>query len=206
MLTIYFWRLFWNHIFLQSFIINSFYRQNVNSIAITFVAEIINQHDFCQVFPWSPFNYTVDCSHEGWPPLIMEDNDDAGREQVFIVMPILASAKGAFYRIYSGVIYNAWSQAYHDYVFWLNLNIIDLTQAREWNTTFYILTETQGRREVAMRWSQLGMVLRPIFHAFNLGLFSVLKLWCKFLLWLSRLRTWQSLWGCWLDPWPYSVG
>ena len=50
----------------------------------------------------------------------MEDDDDAGCEQVFIVMPVLASAKGTFHHIYSEINCNAWFQTDNDYVFWLD--------------------------------------------------------------------------------------
>lgn len=46
----------------------------------------------------------------------MEDNDNAGNEQVFIVMPILAPAKEKFHHIYVEITYNAWFQTYA-YVF-----------------------------------------------------------------------------------------
>lgn len=47
----------------------------------------------------------------------MEDNDNTGSEQVFIIMPILAPAKGKFHRVYLEEMYNAGFHTYYDYVF-----------------------------------------------------------------------------------------
>lgn len=35
----------------------------------------------------------MDCPHERGPSFIVEDNDNAGGEQVFIIMPVFASVK-----------------------------------------------------------------------------------------------------------------
>lgn len=61
--------------------------------AFTFIAEIINQHNFREIWAWRSFDYAVNCPHECGPAFIMEDNDDTGGEQVFVIMPVLAPAK-----------------------------------------------------------------------------------------------------------------
>lgn len=71
----------------------------------TFVAKIINQNNFCQVFSWCSLDDTVDCPHECGPPFIMEDDDNAGGEQVVVIMPVFAPTKRVAFVSFHTVIY-----------------------------------------------------------------------------------------------------
>ena len=57
----------------------------------TFVAEIVDHDDLGQVPAGGPLDDAVYSPHQGGPARIVEDNDDAGREQVVIVVPVLTS-------------------------------------------------------------------------------------------------------------------
>ncbi len=59
-----------------------------NNVHTTFVTEVINHDDLSQVFPWGSFDDAVHRPHQGGPALIMEDNDYAGGEEVFIIEPV----------------------------------------------------------------------------------------------------------------------
>ncbi len=59
-----------------------------NNVHTTFVTEVINHDDLSQVFPWGSFDDAVHSPHQGGPALIMEDNDYAGGEEVFIIEPV----------------------------------------------------------------------------------------------------------------------
>lgn len=57
----------------------------------------------------------------------MEDNDNAGSEQVFIIMPILAPVKGTFSHVYLEAIGNASANSLR-LGFLVGLNITDLNE------------------------------------------------------------------------------
>jgi len=55
----------------------------------TFVAEVIYHNYLSQVFPGSPLDDTVDCSHQCRPAFIMEDYHHTGGHQSVIIVPVL---------------------------------------------------------------------------------------------------------------------
>ncbi len=63
----------------------------------TFVTEVINHDDLSQVSPWGSFDDAVHRPHQGGPALIMEDNDHAGGEEVFIIVPVFTPADKYIY-------------------------------------------------------------------------------------------------------------
>lgn len=58
----------------------------------------------------------MNCPHECRPPFIMEDNDNAGGEKVYIIVPVFAPAKDNF------VIYFFMNT----YVFFMNTKVSNI--------------------------------------------------------------------------------
>lgn len=60
----------------------------------TFVAEVVDHDDLGQVSSGRSLDDAVDRPHQGGPALIVKHDDDTGRQQVVVVVPVLTPTVG----------------------------------------------------------------------------------------------------------------